>query len=110
MLTCYLALHTNSTADTTLQATCIPTSTNKEPFSGDLHDASEPEEQVAEFESSDTHLYSYRPLLVISNWPYPKTRDGRVAIFILLPSRILEKDNSVHAVVVGATSVSFSFT
>ena len=110
MLTFHLALQARSTADPVLQTTALPTSIKEDPDSRDLHDGSEPEERATEFESSETHLHSYRPLFVMSNWRDPKTRDGRVAIFILLPSGILEKDNSVRAVVVGAMSVSISFT
>ena len=46
MLTFYWALLTRSTADPVLQETSISASTKEEPHSGDLHDASEPEERA----------------------------------------------------------------
>ena len=56
---------------------------------------------IAGYNEQSVNPVEHKPIYVMSTWRHPRTRDGRIALLILLPSGILESENGVEAVVEG---------
>ena len=50
-----------------------------------------------------------KPLFVMARWRHPKTRDGRLAIFIVLPTGALDKDDEIRTELETAEQLSVTF-
>lgn len=52
----------------------------------------------------------HKPLFILAEQKDPRTRDGRVALLVVLPSGLLEMDGGVRAEIVGGVTVNLIFT
>ena len=51
----------------------------------------------------------HKPLYILSKRRDPRTRNGRVALLVLLPSSVLDEEDGVKAEIEGGTAVNLIF-
>ena len=59
--------------------------------------------------SEINHSLVSKPIYVLAKWKHPVTRDGRIAVVILLPAGVLEQDDGVCTTIVDGTTVRVTF-
>ncbi len=50
-----------------------------------------------------------KPLYTLAQWRHPKTRGGRLALFIVLPTGCLDRENGIHAELENAERLTVTF-
>ena len=53
---------------------------------------------------------SMKPLYAMSKWRHPKRRDGRLAVFVVLPTGTIDRTDGVKAELVTAEKLQLSFS
>lgn len=53
---------------------------------------------------------SVKPLYVMGRWRHPKTRDGRLAVAVVLSTGVLECENGVRAEIMDGDRLLLTFT
>ena len=51
-----------------------------------------------------------KPMYSTAEWRHPRTRDGRLAVFIVLPTRIIDMEDGIKAELVTFDQLQLSFS
>ena len=53
---------------------------------------------------------SMKPMYAMAQWRYPRTRDGRLAVFIVLPTGTIDRDDGIKLELATSNNLQLSFS